>query len=142
MPTVGGGNTPSGHPLPLTTAAPATWASAPVLQRLLERQVQIPERSAMLGYRGKREVDRARERTGQIPSPALQRRKPTADPPYRSGRCRASYRVDARESLIQDECQRIEVGGRGGLPSLTLLWRHVGEGAEHVPGTRERLFAG
>ncbi len=46
----------------------------------------------------------------------------------------ATHRVDAAEGLIQDERERVEVGGGAHLVALALLGRHIGERAEHVSG--------
>ena len=103
--------------------------------------MQVLERAPLLGLGQERTVDRARERSRQVPAAALQRPEPGADAPGRGGRRRPAHRVHAGEALVQDERQRIQIGGRTGLVPLALLGRHIRERAEHVAGARERVFA-
>jgi hypothetical protein len=109
------------------------------LQRLRERVVQVGERASSLRVNPQRLVDGAREIARKIAAVVLQRRYRLADSPRCRGRGAPTDRVDATEGLVQDERERVEIGGRTGLAPLALLGSHVGERAEHVARPRQDL---
>ena len=104
--------------------------------------MQIVQRSALLRLGSEREIDRSRKRAGQVSAPALQWCELSADAPRGGGRRRPAHGIHAGEALVQNERQRVQVGGLSGLSPLALLGRHVGERAKHVSGARERVFTG
>ena len=78
---------------------------------------------------------------GQIAAAASQRRQHRADPPRGRARRPGLDRVDARQRLVQQQPERVEVGALVDRAAGGLLGRHVRERADDVPGQRERLLA-
>ena len=71
-----------------------------------------------------------------------QRWQPRTNPPRRCSSSRSADRVDAAESFIEDERQRIEVALAADRAPVGLLGGHVGERANDIAGVRQCIIAG
>src|SRR5436190_738117 len=94
-------------------------------RRLLHGRLRSTLAAAVLGTRVQRAIESADEHRGKIgPAPA-QTLYGLAEAPHGRRRAGAAHRVDAAQRLIQDECERVQVGRLAGLAALALLRRHV-----------------
>ena len=114
----------------------------PCCQSLFEDDAQILQCPATVRVDRQSGVERAHECARQVRAARRQRGQLTPDTPGGGGGRGSAHGVGAREPLVQDERQRVQVGGLADLAAFALLGSHVGERAERLAGTRERVFAG
>ncbi len=76
---------------------------------------EIGDPSALPGPGPQGQVQPVSEAPGEVSALAAQRRQVGTQPPRPLGRCAERDRVDARERLVEDEGQRVEIGGRAGF---------------------------
>ena len=98
--------------------------------------------AALLGLGPHGAVERRGQLGRQVGAVARQRREHGADPARRRARRAGAHRVRARERLVEDQAERVEVGARVHGPARGLLGRHVGERAHDVARQRQRVLAG
>ncbi len=115
---------------------------ADLVERGVQRAAQRGERRARLRLDGHGGVDRAAQLDGQVAAHAVQGRQAHADPARGGGGVAGPDRVDARERLVEDDAERVDVDGGGDLLPARLLGRHVGERADDVAGAREDVVVG
>ena len=115
---------------------------AHLLQRVLDRRAQLLQRGAVVGAGREAGVDRVGQLARQVGAEAAQRPVAAADRPRGGGGGGAAVRVFAAPALVEGQRQRVDVGLGPGLPSLGLLRRHVGEGADDVAGGGQRGSVG
>ena len=105
-----------------------------------------PEGGAQVGHGpplaragAQRPVDRPRQVARQVAALAAQRGQVGAElaRPLKGGA--GPHRVDAGERLVDDDRQRVEVGGGARFQARRLLGGHIGQRAEHVAGVRQAL---
>ena len=125
-----------------TGAADGTARDEALVERLLEREAQLPDAGARPRGGRERAVQRVGEKAREIPAPARERLNAPADAPCGGGGSGAAHGVDPAEGLVQDEGERVEVGLLAHLAPLGLLGGHVGERPEDVAGAREDVLAG
>ena len=78
----------------------------------------------------------------QVLAGALERRQDGADAAGGRGRGAGAHGVVARERLVEDEREAVEVAAVVDALAGRLLGCHVGEGADDVAGAGERLIPG
>jgi hypothetical protein len=110
-------------------------------ESLGQRAGQVVERAAVLRARLQGAVERRAQLRRQIAALAPERREQRPDPLGGGRGAPAPHRVDAREALVEDERERVEVGALVDPLSVRLLGRHVGERAHDVARAREWLVA-
>ena len=110
-------------------------------QRRGQAGAQVAQAPALVGARHHREVDRVAQLDRQVPAQAAERRQPSADAACGRRGAPPAHGVHARQALVDDERQRVEVGLLGDLPPLRLLGRHVGQRADHVARARQGVVA-
>ena len=117
---------------------PRVGSSASARSRAARSSCRVPRRAGSIA----RAVSRAsRQRARKVGAASGKRGQRPADAPRGRGRGGPAHRVDAGQPLVQDQRQRVEVGGLTDLQAFALLGRHVGERAERLAGARERVFA-
>src|SRR3954469_2376756 len=113
---------------------------AGVRQRGRQRGAQVRERAALLETRQDRPVDRAAQVEREVAPQAPERRQAGGGPARRRRRAAAAHGVDARERLVEDERERVEVGLLAGVAALRLLGRHVRQRADDIARAREDVI--
>ena len=106
-------------------------------QRGEQHRAELGGRDALLRPRADGGVHRVADVGGQVAARAAQRRDALPDARHGLGSAGAPDRVDAAERLVDDEAERVGVGGRRHPLAPRLLGRHVRERPDHVAGPRD-----
>ena len=102
---------------------------------------ELLDRPALAGLGPERKIERTAELARELAALAPQRRQVGSEAARALGRGAGRDRVDAGERLVEDERERVQVGGRAGLATERLLGRHVRHRPDHVAGPGERVAA-
>jgi hypothetical protein len=97
-----------------------------------ERAAEILHRAPLPGSWPERLIDGPAELARKIQALASQGREMGAETARAQGRGARPHRIDPGQRLIEDERQRVEVGGRADVAALCLFGGHVRRRPDYV----------
>ena len=102
---------------------------------------ELGERPAVLRPGRQRAVQRGAQLRREVLALAAQRRQHRAEPARGRRGAPGAHRVDARQTFVEHERERVEVGALVDAVPVGLLRGHVGQRPDDVAGARQRRVA-